>query len=351
MDMDEFLGASKGSISTFLEGHLGEMAQRFSFIRPWGTDAVGRLEAFCRGGKMIRGALSLLGHRMYGGARPDEALRCAAAMELFQAGFLIHDDIMDRDRTRRGLPSYFWQYAERAEADGLSDPYHSGEALGTCGGDLAFFLGFQLLSMDAPPPGFLAFCSRELSIVALAQMQDVYWGASAAMPEIDEILGLYTHKTGRYTFSMPLTAGAMLAGKSESDCRCLSRLGELMGIVFQIRDDELGLFGDSGELGKPVGSDLREGKKTIFHRALLDSLDPRDRERIGAYFGSQDSGEKELAEVRALLEGRGGRAKAGAIAERARAEAEVVLAGLKGADAESLAVLRQLLAYISERKK
>jgi len=351
MGMNEFMGASKDSISAFLKGYLGEMAQRFSFIRPWGSDAIGRLEAFSQGGKMIRGALALLGHRMYGGEHPEEALRCSAAMELFQAGFLIHDDIMDRDRTRRGLPSYFWQYAKRAEEEGLSDPYHSGESLGTCGGDVAFFLGFQLLSMDAPPPGFLAFCSRELSIVGLAQMQDVFWGASSILPENDEIIGLYTYKTGRYSFSMPLIAGALLAGRSEASCQGISRLGELMGIIFQIRDDELGLFGDAGELGKPIGSDLREGKKTIFHRALMDSLDPAERRRVGAYFGSADSGEKELSEVRALLESHGGRAKARAIAERARAEAERILAGIADAEPESLSVLAELLAYVSERDK
>jgi len=349
--MNEFIGESKSSISMFLKGYLEEMAARFSFMRPLGPDAISRLEAFSQGGKMIRGALALLGHRLYGGKRPVEALRCAAAMELFQAGFLIHDDIMDRDRTRRGLPSFYWQYAKRAEEDGLSDPYHAGEALGTCGGDVAFFLGFQLLSMDASPPGFLAFCSRELSIVGLAQMQDVFWGASSALPGNDEIINLYTHKTGRYSFSMPLIAGAMLAGRKEAECQDISRLGELMGIVFQIRDDELGLFGDEAELGKPIGSDMREGKKTIFYRALVDSLDPADRMRIGAYFGSADSGDKELAEVRSLLKSRGGRATVLAIAERARAEAERILAGLEGADRDGRAILSELLAYVSERAR
>jgi geranylgeranyl diphosphate synthase type I len=336
-------------ISDFLSGYLGRMAQSYSFMEPWGRDLIARIEAFGRKGKMTRGGLVLLGHGMFGGRRGNEALRCAAAMELFQSAFLIHDDIMDRDALRRGEPSYFRQYQLRFADEGLRDSLHQGEAFGTCGGDAALFLGYDLLSMEDPPPSLQSYCSRELAGVAVAQAHDLYFGARGGLPSYDDILRLYTHKTGRYSFSLPLVAGALLAGKTLSQCKSLETLGEHMGVAFQIRDDELGIFGSQEELGKPIGSDIREGKKTLFFRALMDSLDPGEQERIGAYFGSERSGRPELEEVKTLLDRRGGRARVRAIAEEREALAAGLIAGIECADETHRAALGEMLGFISRR--
>jgi geranylgeranyl diphosphate synthase type I len=346
----EYFAQAKREISDFLSGHLGRMAERYSFMEPWGRDMIARVEAFGRKGKMTRGGLVLLGHGMFGGERRTEALRCAAAMELFQSAFLIHDDIMDRDDLRRGEPSYFRQYQLLFADAGLRDSLHQGEAFGTCGGDAALFLGFDLLSMDDPPPGFLSFCSRELAGVAVAQAHDLHFGVRSALPSYDDIMTLYAHKTGRYSFSLPLVAGALLAGKTLDQCKSLEALGEHMGVAFQIRDDELGIFGSQEELGKPIGSDIREGKKTLFFRALMDSLDPGERERIGAYFGSSKSGRPELEEVRTLLDRRGGRARVRAIAEERESLAAGLIAGIEGADEAHRAALGGMLGFISRRE-
>jgi geranylgeranyl diphosphate synthase type I len=346
----EYFLSAKKKIGEFLAAYLEEKAREFSFIPDWGRDAVGRLAAFGLEGKMVRGGLVLLGHEMRGGGRHHDALRCAAAMELAQAGFLIHDDIMDRDETRRGEPSLFKQYADLAAARGFADPYHQGESLGICGGDLAFFLALDLLSVDDPPPGYLGFCSRELAAVCLAQMQDVAYGAGDEVPGEAEILALYAHKTGRYSFSLPLTAGAMLAGAKAAELSGLSALGERMGVLFQIRDDELGIFGQAGELGKPIGSDIREGKKTIFYRALLDSLPPGKRERARSLFGRADSGQAELEEARDLIEGSGARARVAGIAARLSAEALEILTGLE-IDPGRKETLKSLVRFANERKK
>jgi geranylgeranyl diphosphate synthase type I len=161
---------------------------------------------------------------------------------------------------------------------------------------------------------------------------------------------LYAHKTGRYSFSLPLVAGALLAGKTLDQCKSLEALGEHMGVAFQIRDDELGIFGSQEELGKPIGSDIREGKKTLFFRALMDSLDPGERERIGAYFGSSKSGRPELEEVRTLLDRRGGRARVRAIAEERESLAAGLIAGIEGADEAHRAALGGMLGFISRRE-
>jgi len=346
----QYFQDAKKRIAAFMSGYLDDMADRYSFIERWGRDAVERLHAFCSRGKMIRGGLVLLGHGLCGGSRESDALRCAAAMELFQSAFLVHDDIMDRDRTRRGEPSLFWQYAALAEREGLADPYHQGESLGICGGDIAFFLGFDLLSVDDPPPGFLSFCSREIITVGLAQMRDVFSGAGGEIPSEREILDLYRYKTGRYSFSLPLMAGAMLAGKGLAELEGLSRLGELMGMAFQIRDDELGMFGDERDLGKPVGSDLREGKKTLLIRALLDSLPEGERGRIASYVGSSGSCEAEMREIRELFDSRGGRERLASILAGMSREADDALGALDYGDGEHKRALKDLLDFTTSRK-
>src|SRR5208337_3161290 len=125
-----------------------------------------------------------------------------AAMELFHSGLLVHDDIMDRDPVRRGQPSIFQQYAGIAARERRADPGHVGMALGICAGDVACFMAFELLARaDAPAAalrGVLELCARELSAVGIAQMQDVTWGASRSAVDVDDILRMYLHKTGRY---------------------------------------------------------------------------------------------------------------------------------------------------------
>jgi geranylgeranyl diphosphate synthase type I len=341
----DYFKKTKETIAPALAGYLEAKKTGFSHLPPWGPDVITRLAEFSQNGKLIRGGLALLGHEMYGGTRPEAAL----AMELFQSGFLIHDDIMDRDRLRRGKPSFFMQYARLAETDDLADPYHQGESLGICGGDIALFLGFDLLSRSAPPAPYIGFCTREIIGVGMAQMQDVWFGASPRIPRVQEIMDLYTHKTGRYSFSLPLMAGAMLAGQDEAGLAALSRLGELMGMVFQIRDDELGLFGSESELGKPVGSDIREGKKTIFYRTLLDSLPPGEILAVMSRFGATNAGLEEVQAIRELMESTGARRQVQEQAGFMRMEAADLIDQLP-VDERHRRTLSGLLDFISTRE-
>ncbi len=222
--MLSYFQARRDEICAFLRELFREKGVEFDRINSLGQDLGERLYRFAIQGKMLRGGLVSLGCALSPGREAAEAgssertaLTCAgAAMELLQSGLLVHDDIMDRDTTRRGHPTIFYQYAERAERDGARDSRHLGEALGICAGDVCFFLAFELLSrLPVPDPlvrRALALCGRELSRVAVAQMQDVSWGSSTDAPGEEEVLRLYVYKTGRYTFSLPLALGACWAG-------------------------------------------------------------------------------------------------------------------------------------------
>jgi geranylgeranyl diphosphate synthase type I len=361
--MLDYFQVRRDEISAFLGELFQEKEADFDRINPLGRDLGERLGRFAVQGKMLRGGLVSLGYEVSPGravAEPGSPERAAltaagAAMELLQSGLLVHDDIMDRDRTRRGQTTIFFQYAERAERDGLRDPHHLGEALGICAGDVAFFLAFELLSRLPVSGGIarqaLALCGRELAYVAVAQMQDVSWGASPAAVGQEEVLRLYLYKTGRYTFSLPLSMGGVLA---EADARTLSlleRLGECLGILFQIRDDELGLFGDPRELGKPVGSDVREGKKTLFYQFLQRHASAEDLQRLAAIFGNPQAGEEELALVRRLLDRSGARSAIRELAEAYLAEARTIIAGLPDAQGDGSGVLGELLNYTLARNR
>ncbi|MFH2116116.1 MAG: polyprenyl synthetase family protein [Spirochaetota bacterium] len=288
----------------------------------FGADSARRLEEFSARGKMIRGCLVRLGYELGGGrAIPPEAeqavARAGAAMELFQSGLLVHDDIMDRDRTRRGAPTLHVGY-EAALARGLyGDPAHNGSSLGICAGDLVYFSAFSILAgLDVPGNVARQVCltaARELALVGVAQMQDVANGAvrhnsinpfrdAPASPDEEAILLLYRYKTGRYTFSLPLSIGASLAESEPEAIASLEEAGESLGILFQLKDDELGLFADEDELGKPVGADIREDKKTLFRQRLFARADSALAGRLLEAFGNPAAGPAEVALVREAVE-------------------------------------------------
>ena len=300
--MNAFFSERKESILSWLRSYLDEKSAELSGINRYGIDVPGRLLDFISNGKMIRGGLVSLFEGVYSGTVTENSVIAGSAMELFQAALLIHDDIMDQDEVRRGRASVHCQYGAMAEEAGMNDPGHTGVSLGICAGDASFFLGFEALHLISAAPGvmekIIRLCSREMTAVSIAQMQDIENGASADIQPAESVLRLYMHKTGRYTFSLPMTAGALLGGASDGDLNLLSGLGEQLGIIFQLKDDELGLFGDEEAIGKPVGSDISEGKQTMFYLKLREMLTGPDREELLALFGKKDLSSDDIGRIR-----------------------------------------------------
>ncbi len=145
-------------------------------------------------------------------------------------------------------------------------------------------------------------------------MDDVALGARREPAAVADILTVYRYKTARYTFSMPLILGAVAAEGSRDLCERLDATGERIGTLFQIKDDELGLFGEEADIGKPTGSDIREGKKTLLFSLMLERAAGADRDRLLRTLGNAGITAADIAFVRDLA------AKSGALAEvRARA--------------------------------
>ena len=298
----------KPALSAELQAFMNKSEADDTLVSNWTADVIGRLLDYTIRGKMIRGALVTIGARLFStnpaGLEPGlqtVCLRLGAAMELIQSLLLIHDDIMDQDDLRRGKPSVHAQYVQLAHLRDVTDPQRLGESLGICAGDVSGFMAFEILAgLDLEPPllrDLFALTSHELTLVGLAQMSDVYNGGVCAEVGFEEIIRLYRYKTGRYTFSLPLMAGALCAGAKPETRRILGEIGELFGIIFQIKDDDLGLFGNSERTGKPVGSDIREDKKTLHRYFLFERADVAERKEFREIFGKRNASEAEIKHV------------------------------------------------------
>lgn len=247
------------TLITYLTGKKAALSQ----INHWGGDVIDRLLSFATSGKTTRGSLSVYIYSLFNEITSPDLYKAAAALELYHSGFLIHDDIMDRDNLRRGKPSMWEQYRS------ISKDKHIGISQAINAGDLCFFMAQELLA----DLNILGLVSKELQPVIIAQMQDVVSGKNQSMSK-DEVLSLYRYKTARYTFSLSMAVGATLAGTIKENVSLLMRLGESMGLLFQIRDDELSIDGDSAVTGKPVGSDEKNEKQTLA--TLLNSEELND---------------------------------------------------------------------------
>lgn len=245
-----------------------------------------------RGGKRIRASLVYAGARLIDPAAGDAPAVCdaAAAVELLHTYFLIHDDIMDEDLVRRGGPSV---HAALAAATGNEK---LGRDLGILAGDLAASLHERLVAgLDVAEArrrhvaGLFACMHAD---VIHGQMLDLLGGASEEVAD---------HKTASYTTVGPIAIGAALAGASTHDTARLAAIARPIGIAFQLRDDLIGAFGDPAATGKPRGSDLKSGKRTLLVQEALRRAGSEERAALVAVLGRPGASEDEIAAAAAAI--------------------------------------------------
>lgn len=190
------------------------------------------------GGKRIRPAFCYWGFRAAGGEDGEPIVRAAAALELLHTMALVHDDLIDGAKERRGVPSTAVWFSERASELGApGDPRDFGSSMAVLVGDVSAVWADGLLSASGFSPDVLARASgvyhdmREQ--MAVGQFLDV--GGAAGDPEVARPAALL--KGGTYTVEGPLLIGAALAEGSPAVTECLSRFGRPLGEAFQLRDD------------------------------------------------------------------------------------------------------------------
>ena len=230
------------------------------------------------GGKRLRPLLVLLAYELVGGVDPEEILPLALAFEMIHTATLVHDDINDNAKTRRGLPT-------------LHERFSQEKALIT--GDWLFVQGFSLGGrLDGEVVNIIAKCCGLI--------------ASAEFKQINHVMDLTTSPDDYLTIVEGKTAGpfaggcegaAVIAGASKEEREALVRFGTEMGISFQLVDDLLDIRGDE-RMGKPRGSDVYEGKMTLpLIHALTILHGPKRQRLVEIILGFSDSMFDELIEL------------------------------------------------------
>jgi geranylgeranyl diphosphate synthase type I len=323
---------------------------------PFYKDVFDRLGQFIPRGKMLRGLFILLVAELYGSKDRDSTshMPVAAAMEIVQSAFLIHDDIMDKDRLRRGEKTIYAQYEDKALHEQIPDALHYGQSMGLCVGDLAFFLAFELLTHvpESVPhhDRIIRTFVHEVESVSAAQMTDVHFGLSSDEPTLREIRTMYLRKTARYSFSLPFVLGALLAEAPEKDIKHLDRLGEYIGIAFQIRDDEIKLLGSADEVGTDIGSDIRENKKTLLRAWLLQQANRSDKQALRGIFGNTNLTDEDIVFVRSCIQKYDIPSNIEQEAYRLTKRAHSLVDTLSIAE-DKKEILREVVGYVVSRKK
>jgi geranylgeranyl diphosphate synthase type I len=271
------------------------------------TDAVARMLS---GGKRLRAAFCYWSFRAHGGQpgtpEADAVLGVGAALELFQAAALFHDDVMDDSDTRRGLPAAHRTFAERHRRSGWTgNADRFGEAAAILLGDLTLIASeAQFSRATAALPLDVATRAREVfdlmrTEVTAGQYLDVLaqalpWGRD---PVADEARAreVIRAKSARYSVEHPIVLGAALAGADRDARRVCTTFGLPLGEAFQLRDDLLGVFGDPAATGKPAGDDVREGKRTVLVARAMAAGDAQDRATLEGRLGVRDLSDDDVA--------------------------------------------------------
>ncbi|AAL81226.1 polyprenyl synthetase family protein [Pyrococcus furiosus DSM 3638] len=223
------------------------------------------------GGKRVRPFVVLTATEAVGGEW-EKAIYPAVAIELIHNYSLVHDDIMDMDETRRGRPTVHKVW---------------GINMAILAGDLLFSKAFEAISRAEIPPEKKA---RVLETVVKAsnelcegQAMDLEFEKRDTVT-IEEYMRMISGKTGAL-FDASAKVGGIVGTDNEEYINALSTWGRNVGIAFQIWDDVLDLIADEEKLGKPVGSDIRKGKKTLIVAHFFENADEKDKQKFLKVFG------------------------------------------------------------------
>ncbi len=352
--MPEYIHDCKTTIDTHLTMILRRVQQELSGTGHFTDKVLTQLSTMSTQGKGVRGALCVYAAEMYGMQRNDTLMALAAGIELIHTSLLIHDDIIDRDTVRRGKPTIHMQYHDVAREHNIQDVHVFGNDMAMCVGDIGFFIAMHIVGKEhihsAVQARILAAIGREIIKTGIAQMDDVFYGLRTDNISRAEIENVYRYKTARYTFSLPCMVGAMMAEQDDHVVDQLVALGESIGLIFQLRDDEMGLMSQEQDIGKSVGSDIRENKKTLMRYLLFKHADEDQRAQLGTCFGSPDITHEQIAYVRELYQSLGVHDQIHRIMHEHGERARQTIASLT-IDTQWKDMLGELVAYVEERKK
>lgn len=297
---------SKEKVDAFLEPLLRARTEEARRINPhYETLWQDIQKLYVAGGKRLRSYMTLLSYSAFSNQPVDTILPAAAAQELLHTAMLVHDDIIDRDDIRYGVKNISREYTDHYEEiikDEI-DRRHYANSAAILAGDLLISEAYTLIA-ETPLDPKVIIASQRLLGQAMFQVvggelldtEAAFRGADSADPIV-----IAEQKTASYSFVSPLLMGATLAEAPEAQLEILQQLGEQVGIAYQLRDDVLGVFGDTTKTGKSNDNDLREGKRTFLIEEFQKLASEEQKQSFNAVFGRHDVTTNEIQHAKELL--------------------------------------------------
>lgn len=299
---DRYRGDIDGELRSVVDGDASPLFAMMRYHMGW-ADAEGRPSAN-PGGKALRPTLCLLSCEAAGG-EPKRALPAAAALELVHNFSLIHDDIQDDDSERHHMPTVWsiWGKAQAINA-GTAMRMLAGLSLRRLGGNGAS-AETRLRAQELLDETTLALVQGQYLDISFEKRLDV---------KTAEYLEMIAGKTAAL-IACSAEMGALIASCDRRKIAGMREVGRNLGMMFQVRDDILGIWGREEDTGKPSASDIRKRKKGLPVIYALEKAAPGPRKRLCDIYVKPSIGDEDVSSVLEILDGLGCRRGAQAMAE------------------------------------
>ena len=281
---------------SLIKGKEGYLKENLEYFKNLNSD-----------GKLIRGFLIAFGYKMLKD-NIDYSYKLSLAYEIFQTSILIHDDIIDNDNLRRGKDTIHYANYKKYKSLNEIDGKKTSESIAICIGDYGFFKVNEILlenyREDKNFSQLFKFYNDIVLKTVEGELIDVvlsFEGKYKAIQNLEEnIMLVYKLKTAFYTIIGPLSLGLILGGIDGTKLAEIQKFGEKVGIAFQIQDDILGIYSD---MGKVIGSDIKEFKQTILYSYIIQN--EKYKNELMKYYGKENITDKEINETRKIFKDSG----------------------------------------------
>lgn len=322
------------AVNARLKQYISASQAEFTYINPLVNQAISILADFTmNGGKRVRPMFAWAGiragleisdaqagHHLTSleeeGLTPDGLLTAISSLEFIQACALIHDDIIDKSDTRRGAPTVHRAFeTDHAHQHWQGEAGHYGISQAILLGDLALAWADDMFTTAGVGDAALrraqgAWRAMRTEVIS-GQMLDIALEANGS-EFVKDSMDVITYKTASYTVARPLHIGACLAGADPETVKRLQAIGHDIGVAFQLRDDQLGVFGDPAVTGKPSGDDLRSGKRTTLINFALEQATRKQEKLMRDNLGTipvAEAGEPLVNDLREVINATGAAAR------------------------------------------
>lgn len=308
-------------------------------------------------GKLIRGILVKLGYNLLK-EDLDYANDLALSYEVLQTSILIHDDIIDKDDKRRDTDTIHYANYKRYEKEitNKKELKDLSNSIALCMGDYGLYLSNQIIAekyaKDKNLSKILSCFNNTFLKTLHGELLDTILPHKSKTDTIEiedlkeSIMNIYRLKTSYYTIIGPLTIGLYLAGGNKEQASELEKIGEKIGIAFQIQDDIIGIYSDNS--GKVTGSDIREFKQTIMYYHICTT---KYKKELLKYYGTNKLTPEKITKVRELFEISGSKEYATNMMNNLYDESINDINNIEWINEDKKVLLKGFIEYLKSRKK